>query len=160
MESPLVNQKFRLKKIPGKGGWIYAALPQVAQNKNAPFGWVKVKGKIDGVEIKKYHLMPFGEGKVFLPVRAEIRKKIKKGEGDYVHVILFLDNDPIEIPEEMQLCLKDDPEAEKFFYSLNDGEKQNYIKWIYTANREETKVKRIAEVIDRLARRVKFYDKV
>lgn len=82
LEKPLVNQKFLLKKIPGKGGWTYADLPGIAQNKNAPFGWVKVRGTIDGFEIRKYHLMPYGEGKLFLPVKAEIRKKIKKQEGD------------------------------------------------------------------------------
>ena len=160
MQKPLVNQKFLLKKIPGKGGWTYADLPQVAQNKNAPFGWVKVKGTIDDVEINKYHLMPYGKGQLFLPVKAEIRKKIKKKEGDYVHVTLYVDDEPIKVPEEMQLCLKDDPQAEKFFDSLSDGEKQNYIKWIYSAGREETKVQRMAETINRLMRKEKFYNKV
>jgi len=48
MEKPLIDQKFVLKKIPGKGGWTYADLPRVIQNSNTPFGWVKVKGTIDG----------------------------------------------------------------------------------------------------------------
>ena len=43
----------------------------------------------DGFEIKKYHLMPMGDGNLFLPVRAEIRKKIPGKEGELVHVILF-----------------------------------------------------------------------
>lgn len=160
MEKPLVNQKFLLKKIPGKGGWTYADLPQVAQDKNAPFGWVKVKGTIDGIEINKYHLMPYGEGKLFMPVKTEIRKKIKKQEGDYVHVTLYLDDEPTEVPEEMSLCLKDEPQAEKFFNSLSDNERQNYIKWIYSAKQKETKVQRIAETISRLMRGQRFYDKV
>lgn len=160
MESPLVDKKFLLKKIPGKGGWTYADLPQVRPDKNAPFGWVKVKGTIDGIEIKKYHLMPYGEGKLFLPVNAQIRKKIKKQEGDYVHVILYPDDEPTEVPEELLLCLKDEPQAETFFNTLSDREKQNYIKWIYSARQEETKLKRLAETIDRLLRKEKFYDKV
>ena len=69
MEKPLIDQKFVLKKIPGKGGWTYADLPRVIQNSNAPFGWVRVKGTIDGIEIKKYNLMPYGEGKLFLPIK-------------------------------------------------------------------------------------------
>ena len=146
--------------MPGKGGWTYADLPQVAQNKNALFGWVKVKGTIDGIEIKKYHLMPYGDGKLFLPVKAEIRKKIKKGEGDFVQVILYPDDDPAEAPKEMLLCLKDEPQAEEFFNSLNDGEKQNYIKWIYSARQEETKTDRLAQTINRIMKRLKFYDKV
>lgn len=160
MQKPLVNQKFLLKKMPGKGGWTYADLPQVAQNKNAPFGWVKVKGTIDGIEINKYHLMPYGEGKLFLPVKAEIRKKIKKQAGDYVHVILYQDDEPVEAPAEMLECLKDEPKAHVFFNSLSDGERQNYIKWIYAAKQGETKVQRMADAINRLTRKEKFHDKV
>lgn len=158
MVKSLVNQKFLLKKIPGKGGWTYADLPQVAQNKNAPFGWVKVKGTIDGFEIRKYHLMPYGDGKLFLPVKAEIRKKIKKKEGDFVHVILYPDNEPTEIPEEMLLCLEDEPQALKFFNSLTDGEKQKYIKWIYSAKQENTRIERLASAINRLLKGIKMND--
>ena len=62
-------------------------------------GWVKVKGSIDSYVIKNYRLMPMGNGKLFLPVRSDIRKKIGKQAGDYVHIVLFADNDPIQIPE-------------------------------------------------------------
>ena len=159
MEKPLVNQKYLLQKIPGKGGWTYADLPQVIPDSNAPFGWVKVKGTIDGIKIKKYHLMPYGNGKLFLPVKAEIRKKIKKEAGDYVHVILYPDNEPIEIPAEMLLCLQDEPEAFRFFNSLNESEKLNYLKWVYSVKTDETKVERIAKTIDRLTKHLKFTDK-
>ena len=159
MEKPLVNQKFLLQKILGKGGWTYVDLPQVTPDSKTPFGWVKVKGTIDGIEIKKYHLMPYGNGKLFLPVKAEIRRKIKKEEGDYVHVILYPDNEPTEIPEEMLLCLQDEPEAFRFFNSLNENEKLNYIKWVYSAKTDETKVDRIAKTIERLLKHEKLYDK-
>jgi hypothetical protein len=100
---PLVNKKYKLEKFHGKGGWTFARLPDLTNNKKNPFGWVKVRGTIDDFEIRKYHLMPMGNGKLFLPVKAEIRKKIKKEEGDYVHVILFPDDEPLEVPDEM-LC--------------------------------------------------------
>ena len=159
MEKPLVNKTYLLEKISGKGGWTYAALPEVLQDKNAPFGWVKVKGNIDGFEIKKYHLMPFGNGKLFLPVKAEIRKKIKKQVGDYVHVILYPDNEPLDIPEELLLCIKDDTEALQFFKTLNESEQHNYVKWIYSAKTEQTKVDRIAKTLDRLVKNQKYNDK-
>jgi len=94
-EKPLVNKKYLLEKFPGKGGWTFAAIPEIMPDKNAPFSWVKVKGSIDGVEIDKYHLMPSGKGTLFLSVKADIRKKINKQAGDYVHVILELDNEPL-----------------------------------------------------------------
>ena len=160
MDKPLVDKTYLLEKFPGKGGWTYANLPEVLPDKNAPFGWVKVRGSIDGFEIKKYHLMPFGNGELFLPVKAEIRKKIKKQAGDYVHVILYPDNDPLEIPEELMLCLQDDPQALQFFHSLNDSEQQNYVKWIYAAKTDQTKVDRIAKTLIRLFKHQKFTDQL
>ena len=78
MEQPLIDEKYLLEKFPGKGGWTYAKIPEILQDKSSPFGWVRVRGSIDGYEIKSYHLMPMGNGNLFLPVKAEIRKKIEK----------------------------------------------------------------------------------
>jgi hypothetical protein len=158
-EKPLVNKSYKLEKWPGKGGWTFARVPEVIQDKHAPFGWVKVKGSIDGYEIKKSRLMPMGNGNLFLPIKAEIRKKIKKQQGDMVHVILYPDNEPLEIPDEMLLCLKDEPSALKFFKSLSESEQKFYIDWIYSARKEETKINRLAKCINRLQKGQKLYDK-
>lgn len=151
MEKLLVNKTYLLQKFPGKGGWTYAAVPEILPAKNAPFGWVKVNGSIDGFEIKKYHLMPFRNWRLFLPVRAEIRKKIKKQASDYVHVILYRDNEPLEVPEELLLCLQDEPRASEFFNSLIENEQHHYIKWIYSAKTDQKKVDRIAKAIIKLS---------
>jgi hypothetical protein len=154
----LVDKDYLLEKFPGKGGWTYALIPEIMPDKNAPFSWVKVKGSIDGVEISKYHLMPSGKGALFLSVRADIRKKINKQAGDYVHVILELDNEPLEVPEELLLCLQDDPETFRFFNSLNEIERHNYVKWIYSAKTDKTKVERIAKTLIRLSKGQKYAD--
>lgn len=155
MEKPLVNKKYLLEKFPGKGGWTYAEIPEIPMGK-ASFGMLKVKGSIDDFEISKYHLMPLGKGTLFLPVKAEIRKKIKKQAGDYVHIILYPDNESIEIPEEFLLCLQDDTIALQFFNSLKENEQHNYIKWIYSAKTDETKIDRIAKTLVSLSKHQKF----
>ncbi len=147
-----------LEKFQGKGGWTFARIPGILQDKKVHFGWVKVKGTIDGYEIKKYHLMPMGDGKLFLPVKAEIRKKIGKKEGDFVHIVLYPDNEPLEVPDEMILCLQEEPEALKFFKSLSESEQKYYIQWIYSAKKEETKVDRLAKCTNRLLKGMKMYD--
>ena len=159
MDKPLVNKKYKLYKYPSKGGWVYAVIEEIAPDKKAKFGWVQVSGSIDGFELKRYKLMPMGNGKLFLPVRAEIRKAISKTEGDMIHVILYADNSPIEIPQDFLLCLQDEPAAKKFFFTLTESEQQFYIKWIYEAKQEATKTKRIAESITRLLKKEKFYAK-
>jgi hypothetical protein len=83
---PLVDKKYLLERFPGKGGWIYTIIPEILPDKHSPFDWVKVKGSIDGFEFKNYHLLPTvkGNGRLFLAIKAEIRKAIKKQQ-----VILF-----------------------------------------------------------------------
>jgi hypothetical protein len=150
MNPPLVNNTYLLKKFPGKGGWTYASIPEVLQDKTAPFGWVKVRGTIDDYEFKHFKLMPMGDGTLFFPVRAEIRKKIKKEAGDEVHIILYQDLSAIEIPEELLICLKDEPQAHKQFLALSEGKQKEIIDWISQAKKEETKVDRIASSIEKL----------
>ena len=157
--TPLISKRYKLERFPGKGGWTYAQIPEILQDKSKPFGWVKVKGTIDGYEIRKCHLMPMGNGKLFLPVKAEIRKKIRKNEGDSVHVILYPDTEPLEIPEEMLVCLQDEPKALKFFRSLSESEQNYYIQWIYSAKKDETKIERLAKTVNRLMEGLKLYDK-
>ena len=113
MEKPLVNKKYLLEKFPGKGGWTFTFIPEIPPDKHSPFGFMKVKGSIDGYELKKHNLLPSvkGDDRLFLAVKAEIRKKIKKEAGDYVHIILYPDNDPLEVPEELLLCLQEDAKA-------------------------------------------------
>jgi hypothetical protein len=156
---PLVNKKYLLEKFPGKGGWTFARIPEVLQDKKSHFGWVKVRGTIDGYEIRKYHLMPMGNGNLFLPVKAEIRKKIRKKEGDTIHVVLYPDNEPLEVPEEMLLCLEDEPKALRFFKSLSESEQKFYIQYVYSAKKEETKIERMAKSINRLKNGLKLYQK-
>jgi len=156
-EKPLVDKDYLLQKFPGKGGWTFASIPEILQDKHAYFGWVKVKGSIDGYPIKCYHLMPMGNGTLFLPVKAQIRKAIGKGEGDLVRVILYKDDAPLEVPEEFTICLKDDAAAMKNFRALPEGERKAMIDWIYSAKKEETKVNRMAKVINNLAEGKRFY---
>lgn len=151
MEAPLVDKKYLLEKFQGKGGWTFAVIPDVLPDKHAHFGWVRVKGSIDTVKIKSYHLMPMGNGQLFLPVKAAIRKAIGKKEGDWVHVVLYPDKAPTEIPEELLNCLKDEPAAYEAFLRQSHGEQKACIEWIYSAKKEDTRIERIALTINKLS---------
>jgi hypothetical protein len=157
---PLVDGQYLLEKFPGKGGWTYASIPEIQPDKKAPFGWVRVKGFVDDYPLKQYKLMPMGNGTLFLPVKAEIRKKIKKKAGDTVHVILELDDSPYEIPNEIVECFKmEPPELLRRFKSFKEWEQKSYLDWIYQAKREATKTDRILKMMDRVSKNLKFHDK-
>jgi hypothetical protein len=151
-ETPLVNQNYLLQKFSGKGGWTFAVIPEIPKDEHAWFGWVKVKGSIDGYEIKNYHLMSMSNGIMFLPVKAEIRKKIGKNEGDWVHIILYSDQLPHVNHNDFMICLQDEPVAYKNFIKKQAEEQKTIIDWIYSAKNDELKVERIAETLNKLTR--------
>ena len=146
---PLVNKKILLEKFTGKGGWTFARLPGVKPDPHAHFGWIKVRGLIDDFEIRQYHLMPMGNGELFLPVKAAIRKKIKKEAGDTVKVTLYRDEDEIYIPEELQSCLDLDPDAKKSFHKLSVEKQKKLIQYIYKLKNPENRAERIAELMNK-----------
>ena len=45
------------------------------------------------------------------------------------------------------------------FLSFTEGEQKAYLDWIYSAKTEDTKVERIAKMMERLEKKLKFYDK-
>lgn len=150
MKKALVDKKYLMQRMSGKGGWSYIEIKEISPDHKAHFGMVRVKGSIDSYELKQYNLMPMGNGNLFLPVKAEIRKKIKKEAGDLVHVKLYLDASPLVIPQELIDCLNEYPEAMKFYESLTQSEKRLYLNWVYSAKQEDTKANRIVKMIDKL----------
>jgi hypothetical protein len=160
MQQSIINEKYLLEKMSGKGGWTYVVLPNVLPDKKQPFGWLQVSGRIDDFPLKQYKLMPMAKGTLFLPVKAEIRKKIRKKEGDWVHIELYHDDSPLEIPDEIMVCLLDAPKAHQFFESISYSSQKHYIDWVLEAKALETKVNRIAIMIEKLEKGLKLYEKI
>ena len=160
-EKPLVDRDYLLDKTPGMGGWTYTLIPEIPPDPHAPFGWVKVRGTVDGVPIMGYHLMPGNHGskQLFLSVKAELRRKIKKEAGDWVHITLWRDDTPAEVPEELRLCIEGDPVAQEFFATLTESQQQAYVRWIYSAKSEQTRIDRMAKTVAALSARLKFADR-
>lgn len=158
-ETPLVDGFYVLEKFPGKGGWTYAEIPELVQDKTKPFGWLTVKGTVDGYVLNQFKLMPMGNGKLFLPVKKAIRKVIGKEAGDTVKVILYNDSSLVEIPSEILTCFDFEPERiEATFKSYSQGEQKAFLDWIYSAKTEETKVARILTMIQKLEKGLKWQD--
>jgi len=149
---PIVDGDYLLQKMPGKGGWTYVLLADIQQEKRSWFGMTKVRGSVDSFEISDYHLMPFGNGALFLPVKLEIRKKIGKNEGDWVHIILYSQDLPPVETEDFLICLAEEPLALQRYNDLPKTEQKKLLDWIYSVRNDTLRVERIAQTIDKLVK--------
>lgn len=59
------------------------------------------------------------------------------------------------IGADLALALESNPKAKEFFESLPTFYRKNYLRWIDSAKRPETRTKRIAEAIQQLAEGVR-----
>jgi uncharacterized protein YdeI (YjbR/CyaY-like superfamily) len=92
-----------------------------------------------------------------LGVLKGIREKIGKDVGDTVAVEIEADTEPREIslPEDFALALKEDGSARAFFESLSYTNRKEYVVWIESAKKQETRERRLQASIELLQQKRK-----
>ncbi len=101
----------------------------------------------------------FGDQKLFLPIKAEIRKKIKKEEGDIVNIILYEDKSEIIIPDDFLVCLYESPTARIHFEKMSSTSQKQYVDYVFAAKGLEAKARRMAISISKLEKGLKYHQK-
>ncbi len=147
----IIEGDFILEKFPGKGGWTFTRVPPAVLPSRKSFGMIRVCGFIDDFEFEGKHLMPMGDGFLFLPISKPIRNTIRKEQGDIVRLKLLRDEVPSNVPEELIDCLKDDPGKLQLFQKLSDADQKRWVEFIYSTNSPEIKADRIIKLLNQLS---------
>ena len=154
----MVTFKAEIERFGEKGektGWYFLMIPAAIANqiKADCKKSYRVKGKLDGIEIEGRALTPMGEGDFILALKKELRKQLRKDIGAVVQANLEEDKTfTIEIPEDLELCLSDEPQLLQSFIKLPKSHQNWYINWLNSAKTEPTRTKRIVKIVSAMDR--------
>ncbi|MCF6130701.1 YdeI/OmpD-associated family protein [Flavobacterium wongokense] len=149
MEQPIFDDYCLLEKPEIKGSWTFIRMPVMTHLPKKKNSTVRVRGFIDSYELKDFHIWAMKKG-TFLAVKAEIRKAIKKEQGDTVKLVLFLDEPQMVIPEDFLACLREEPKLLQLFESYPEQQKKEITEWIFSAKTDDEKIIRIAKTLEKL----------
>jgi hypothetical protein len=109
---------------------------------------VKVKATIAGIPYRG-SLVRMGTQDHILIILKEIREKAGVTFGDEIEIEVEEDKAPreIEVPDDVKAAVSENPKASSFFEGLSYSHQREYMKWVNDAKREETRRKRIEEMV-------------
>jgi hypothetical protein len=149
----------KFEQMGEKTGWTYVFIPKEIAHQIKP-GCKKsfrVKGRLDNIAIHGLALTPMGEGDFILALKTALRKQLKKEQGAVLSLELADDHDfKIEMPQELDLCLSDDPGLMEQFLSMPKSHQNYYINWFNAAKTEKTRVKRLTMIVNAMEQRLDF----
>ncbi len=124
-------------------------------------GQVKIIATFDGIVVYRGSLANMGQRCHVLGLTKEIRKKINKTFGDTVNIELIRDTQErtVTIPNDAQALLDANRDAKEFFDTLSYTNRKEYIVWIESAKKVETRAKRLTEFVIKLKSKRKVTDK-
>ena len=153
----------RFSRMGEKTGWTYVFVPKaVAQQIKADCKKsYRVKGKLDQVNVSGMALVPMGEGDFIIALKTSLRRELKKEEGAVLHLELEEDLDfKIEMPDDLELCLSDDPQLLETFLKLPKSHRNYYINWLNTAKTEVTRTKRLTQIVVAMDQKMTFAEMI
>ncbi len=91
-------------------------------------------------------------GRHYLPLRREVRSAAGISPGDVIEVQVEPDETPrtVEIPADLAEALGRDSVATIAFERLSYTHRREYVTWVESAKRDQTRMRRLAQALDML----------
>ncbi|MDR7068635.1 hypothetical protein J2X02_001452 [Pseudoxanthomonas japonensis] len=131
--------------------WTFLVLPQAASAKLPARGMTTVEGTFAGQPFQAT-LEPDGVGSHWLKVEKALRTAAGVAAGDQVELVIAPvaeEPEPV-VPPDIRKALTAAPEAKAVWSSLTPVARRDWIHWITSGKKAETRVKRVATACDML----------
>lgn len=149
---------------PAKGGsWTFLVLPTSASAKLATRGMTTVEGSLNGHPFRAT-LEPDGQQSHWLKVSRKLREAAGADAGDMVTLEIMSAGKEAEsrVPADLRKALAAAPKARALWSDITPVARRDWILWITSAKRAETRARRIGGACEMLAggkRRVCCFDR-
>lgn len=146
----MVNQSFTAVIKRYDPGWHYIDMPFDVKELFGNSSRISVNASVDGF-CYNTSLIPGATGH-YMVISQEMREATGKVLGDTLSVMLDLDDKPREmaVPADIQQALKKNTVACERFTALAYVQRKKYTQWIIDAKKPETRVKRIARLVEEM----------
>lgn len=147
--------KAEIKKHP-KINAAFVEFPYSVEEEFGARGQVKVRVEFNGYEYRG-SLAKMGHHCHCVGLTQEVRKAIGKEPGDIIEVVIRTDESPriVEVPEDLATLLNQNVEAKRYFDDLSYTHKKEYVNWITSAKKTETRERHLNKAIEMLTNKIK-----
>lgn len=141
-------------EVQGEGGGTWVDVPVDLKRAYGKGNLVPIVATFDGRVTYRGSLAKMGGDWPMLLVRSDVRAALGVGIGDRVQVRLVLDTEPrvVELPEDAAAAVEANRAASETWERLAPSHRREYVTWVEEAKRPETRQRRIAQMVERLAR--------
>ncbi|WP_111266628.1 YdeI/OmpD-associated family protein [Marilutibacter maris] len=156
MDTPTDAIRFQARLLrpasPRSATWSFFVLPKEASAPLPSRGMTTVEGRLGGHAFKAT-LEPDGSGSHWLKVTRAMREAAGVGVGDTVAVEVWPAQEQLEakVPPDLRKALAADPAAKAAWSRITLIARRDWVQWITTAKKAETREKRIANACSMLA---------
>lgn len=134
------------------GSWSFLVLPKNASAKLPSRSMTSVEGTLNGFPFRAT-LEPDGRKSHWLKVDRHLREAAGADEGDTatVEIVPLTEEPEPEVPEDLRKALKAAPKARSVWSDITPIARQDWIHWITSAKRPETRARRTDKACSMLA---------
>lgn len=146
-----VSFSAKLLKPKGDDVWTFFVLPKAASEKLPTRSMQSVDGTLNGTPFQ-VTLEPDGQGSHWMKVEDALRKAAGAKAGDAVRVEMepVTEEPEPKVPADIQRALKDNPKAMETWKDITAVARRDWIHWITSGKKAETRPKRIVTAVDKL----------